>query len=482
MSFFSRMFGFLGLSLVVMASFQPVWSILEDDDGPNVSSHGVVNQGKSSTSSEVFQPRFDDFMDKGWVVHVGTVIPQLPDLKDDRPVVGAVDLVSYWSLNSVVQDPRFLEDAFLPMVVLKPLKSVLPHLISLNGHEIITASRVPLGEGDIVFYRQGGCNNSKKFPLSATNAYFNREDDNSDKGIVYGTEAQFRDQFTKFGIRVVPFDVDIKRQFKYSDPFNNLGDTRPVIAVENIIRKKLEDKKAWVMTSPAVFWTHRTPFKINGVDVDPLSFFNPIIERYPNISLGYEFYSLRGLSSFPCILRSLMSQEHALGAPTYAQFRDLHKMFYVFAYDEWMKGVEAMDHLSENSRNFLVAEPLNMRLKFAKEREHKALTTPRDLSSFEVLIDFVTMLSPEYFEKFIAQNDFAEKDVIKDVYTLIDCYRNKDRKDTHEMKKGLYDNPNLPFSAKRTIYALASEIDGIHMDISILHPLEVAMWFISDGL
>lgn len=399
----------------------------------------------SVSKSPLANPILDDFMNKGMLIHVGQCF-----LQSDMALVQTSVGVTYWSMNSMVPHDIFFQKAGrAATVVMTPLKKRATDLISVCAQEVMHAGSCRLGVGDSVLIHKKAiaesvslqdCTSGFKCDttdncrcLQYTQTHFKMADGSVD--IVLSTQNSSSTQHKGRRDFYLRSEIDFLKdqgveviEISGGSPESS-GHDRSIFtsAVSEILSKK----GSWQFEFSDSFWTHKSPFKIDGHTVEnQADFFKAFLQENPKTSFGYEFYSANGIGSVFRILADICNHEGKRKLPNhvwdslYAHFREI---------------IESHTHSPLDLPKLSKEDTTNS----AHEKSDIG-TTATDQEQRDTLLDLLIALSPEIFDQTIIALDGIDvikqnKDILKLAYTLVQSYRGgtgefplKDRKHIFE--------------------------------------------------
>jgi len=233
-------------------------------------------------------PSLMEFIQRGYLVHVGNI--EFEDAYKDRLVVRLRDKpCSYWTLNSVVSADYFENFLRSKHTIITPLAKHLHNIVNISFPEVMVMGEVELGAGDIVLVNI----NNPEFVTTCTDS----------KGKVttcpyFERMHELRKKYTEKGITLIPYAAEIQ-DYKEKD----LKERR--ITADQAI----SERGGWSVDMPSGFWLPTTIAKVEGEEVHPLRFFDTLVKREPALSIGSEFYSIKGLAHMISETRPFLASE-----------------------------------------------------------------------------------------------------------------------------------------------------------------------------
>lgn len=415
---------------------------------------------------------YQDFLDHGMLVHVGSIAPEMYDANGKLspvPYVGSGWRMStYWSLNGPISVGQFYYVG--NSVILKRITpALLERCINFNPYEVIIPGPVILEAGDVIIafgkYHHDGiysrCTRSWKPFMGESNMiqFYQR----------------MSVQLKGAGIQLImgphAHDVYGKGFRRY---FNDQEGAPGQNQVTDCVYQILKELGCWQIELPQDFWTHNPLFKFRESPHVPgyPQFAQDLFSRYPHMSIGYEFYSSLG------------------GASLVPSFEDIYETPRNFFY--W-KGFfdqiheNLMDKVSNfyterlqkilNREKFLTAEMLvrqNRALSgVPQEQICGAEALPEGDIDYEfgvfcplhALVKLSLPMSSEVFTEFhqmIAPYcDDQNLEVLRSIYIFTTAYRHNS---THNLSKLREKTRFLPFKIRQDIFIAATGYDFIHSD------------------
>lgn len=383
-------------------------------------------------------PTMQEFLDKGALVHLGSLCF---DEDASEVYVKGYQPLTYWSLNAPCPHQSFLRKIiFNPLgcVVISPLRNCVDSLVSVCAQEVMYLGDYRLREGDIVFvkenswidvYNQRLESTYQRSVAAAQKEYEDNiakqktllEDLQKEQGETFditpfsdGYAAIYLDQLNrriqeakdnyenlkgsstfKEGTKVL-YSVEEKLLLNQKrvevrsvlpEELNPTEEGKFGVLVKSMIQDALVENGYWVCQFEQGFWTHKTPFTVDGKRVmNQRLFFQSLLELNPRISFGYEFVSLNGYAS---LFRIASSLEENVGL--YYANPALYRTLFHFIKDELNKYMKGYDTIDESRRIESVRKLEKMKTTLETEESVSNIITD------DQILKVVLPMSPEVF-------------------------------------------------------------------------------------
>ncbi len=418
--------------------------------------------------TEYLSPPLQRLMDKVMLVHVGALC--FDEEKSQVCVKGYAPL-TYWSMNAPVPNEQFLrKHGHSNCIVLTPLKKRIDSLVSVCAQEVMHLGDCFLGNGDIILFRKSGWIDTYNqrievlFKSAFEDLKENHEKDKAAKAsykeeFIKSYPAEDRQQMIEFYDQTIILPLQkyyatkVERlrndynALKMTSAFNEEGqrilysveerdlltrigveiiteipdytyNTLEIVNIENVnqvVKNVLESKGYWAFQDNDEFWTHNTPFMVDGRRIsNQKQFFHALQESYPFISLGYEFYSQNGYASLFRVITELDDKEDF-----YILHPELFITLFNFLKESLIRYLEESPFDSDRksqSINKIQCITYNVEgdqeTQFTEE-EKSPLSKPLDSLILEVLLP----MSPEVFNGF--DKFFANKGLLSELWPYL---------------------------------------------------------------